>query len=154
MKCAKTKHHMLLAMFSSLLLLLIVSLVLEGNLVHARNLLHSSRPSPRVEAFRTSDPKQTLVEYHDHPFDRQRKLDEEFDPSQKTLNYGDRDSFETLRIKFITDPIEVSPNYYSSGFDQVLPEVCALIALSVCYHELHTVMHAHLLFTISFRPDS
>jgi len=95
----------------------------------ARNLLQSSRPSPRVETLLLSELKQTQVDYDDHPFERrQRKLDEEFDPGTEPMNYIDGDSYEPLRIKYIMDPIEAQPDYSSTGFDEVLPGILDVVS--------------------------
>ena len=43
-----------------------------------------------------------------HPFElsQTRKLQTGFDPEQKNLQYGNRDAYEKIRIKFITEPLE------------------------------------------------
>lgn len=102
-----------------------------------RSLLQSaSRPSPRVQSILASGLKQTVVDYKDHPFDHhQRQLDEEFEPDHLPLNYGNRDTiknhnetYETLRIKYIMDPIEAQPDYFSSGFDQSIPDILDIVS--------------------------
>lgn len=43
-----------------------------------------------------------------HPFElyQTRQLQIGFDPQQKNLQYGNRDAYEKIRIKFITEPLE------------------------------------------------
>jgi len=139
----------------SLLLIACVTLLLTSDsLVYSspelqgktRNLLHSGpqagktrnlqspNPSPRVQSILSSDLKQAHVDYESHPFDRRRKLDEDFDPNQEPLDYQNRDTYESLRIKYIMDPIQSKPTYYESGFDQVLPEILDVVSQTWSKH--------------------
>ena len=79
-----------------------------------------------MEKLLASDLKQARVDYGGtHPYEtRRRKLDEEIDPSEKPMEYSDFDrAYESLRIKYILDPIEALSSYYDASFDQVLPDV-------------------------------
>ena len=100
----------------------------------SRLLQGAKGPSPRVQSILTSDLKQTKVFYDGHPFDRQRKLDEEFDPAGTLVDYLSGDSYQPLRMKYIMDPIEGRSEYISSGFDQALPEILNVVSQTWSSH--------------------
>jgi hypothetical protein len=99
----RAKSHFI---FSNVVLLFTMkTLLLIGVLV----VLAQAQIPPRVQDHLLSlDLGFTPVDYNgNHPFERRRKL-EDSDADMIEIEYLDGDSYESLRIKFITDPIQDS----------------------------------------------
>jgi hypothetical protein len=79
-----------------------------------------------------------------HPFElyQTRKLQSGFDPEQHNLQYGNRDAYEKLRIKFITEPLESL-----RGTSSIADEKIGIIMDTVRQIAVFWIQHDH-------KPDS
>ena len=113
------------------------TLLLIGILV---GLVQAQAPPPLQKRLLSSDLGFTPVDYGgNHPFERHRKLEDEA-PNQIDLSF-DTAAYESLRIKFITDPIKGSASYTTlleDPLQQVSSKKYAAIVLPYMSPNSHT----------------